>query len=245
MKWTMGGAIALSALIMMSANDISAQQVDEARNRGSLRQGPGVEAIMRMRDRLELTEDQLTALEAIRGQSVQDRNAGMAEMAEMRSRLAAGEIQRSEMMAFMEQRREASTGVAEQRRGSIDGVLNDSQRESLQAARGQAVRRGQMRARRGAPGMRSRGNGGGVGPQMRDSRGGRPGMSGRGDWRSGRRSMRSRGFGRGGADILRGARNFRGGRGFRGERAFRRPGRGGPPGEAPGVPLRPSGGEES
>lgn len=236
MKWTMGGAIALSALIMMSANDISAQQADEARDRGSLRRGPGVEAIMRMRDGLELTDDQLTALEAIRSQSVQDRNAGMAEMAEMRSQLAAGEIQRSEMMAFMEQRREASAGVADQRRGSIDGILDDSQRESLRA-RGQAVRRGQMRARRGAQGMRSRGNAHGARAGMRGARGGRPGMSGRGNLRSGRQSMHGRGFGRGEVDDVRGRRGLRGGRGFRG------PGRGGPPpGEAPGIPLNRDGG---
>jgi len=208
MKWTTGGAIALGALIAMGANDISAQQANQARNRGAFRQRSGVEAIMQMRDRLELTEGQLTALEALRSESIQGRNAAMAELAELRSQLAAGQIQRSEMMAFMEHRREASAGVAVQRRADIDGILDDTQREALQT-RAQAGRRGQANARRGRSGMRGRPNARGARTGMRGARGGRPGMSGRG--------------------------SMRGGRGFRGQ------GRGGPPGEAPGVPQDPGG----
>ena len=236
MKWTTGGVIALSALITIGVNDISAQQGDEASREGRSRRGPGVEAIMRMQDELELTSDQLTDMDAIRSESVQRRHAAMAEMAEMRSQLAAGQIRRSDMMAFMEQRQEASAGVAEQQRGSIEGILTDSQRESLRAVatRGRSVRRSQARAGR-APGMRSRGNARRGAAGMRSSgRGlsGRPGVSGRGDARGGRASMRGRRLDRGRVADFRGARGFRGAAraGSRGQAWRFRRGPGGQPG---------------
>jgi LTXXQ motif family protein len=194
MKWTTGGIIALSALITIGANDILAQQESADRRRAAVRHGPSVEAIMRMRDQLELTEDQLAALEAIRGESIQRRIAVAAEMAEMRSQLSAGQIERSELMAFMERRREASAGAADRQREQIDGILSEGQRASLQdtGARRRAVTRGRMSARRGSPGVRGRHN----------ARGARP-------------SMRGRRFDRGGVGSFRGAR---GPRAFRGAR---------------------------
>jgi len=194
MKWTRGGVIALSALITIGANGILAQQEHADRRRGGVRHGPSVEAIMRMRDRLGLTEDQLAAFEAIRGESIQRRIAVAAEMAEMRSQLSAGQIERSELMAFMERRREASAGAAERQRERIDGILSDDQRESLQdtGARRRAVTRGRMSARRGSPGVSG----------LRNARGARP-------------SMRGRRFGRGGVGRFRGVR---GPRAFRGAR---------------------------
>jgi len=91
-----------------------------------------VESIMRARERLELTEQQIQQLDALRRESVQRRNAEMAQIAELRSQLEAGQARRSDLMAAMEDQQEARQATAEQRRASIDAVLTEAQRETLQ-----------------------------------------------------------------------------------------------------------------
>ena len=190
MKRTKGAVVVLSALVAISATDIAGQHDVEDRRR--FRGAQGVEAVMQMRDRLELTEDQIASLEAIRQESVQRRNAEAAEVAEIRSQFAAGQIERRDVMAFMEDPRESSEGVSEQQRERIDAILTEAQIESLQEARGRtrAFTRGRLGAgrggrsglRRGRPGMgggRSGFRGG-----RSEFRGDRPGMGG------GRRGMR-------------------------------------------------------
>jgi hypothetical protein len=99
---------------------------------------------------------------------VQERTAEMVEMQELRSQLDAGQIQRSQMMAFMEERQAARQGVAEQRRARIEAVLTESQLEMVQDMR---RRDGRMGIRRGGrpgtdgPGSAARGRAGVRGPQ--------------------------------------------------------------------------------
>lgn len=151
----MGGIVALSALSILGTTDVAAQNV---------------EAIMRAQERLELTEDQLASLDAIRQQAVQERTAAMAEREEMRSRLDAGLVERSEVMALAERQRDARQATAEQRRERIDAVLTDSQREQLQEMRSR-----QNRMARGArPGPRPGVGRPGLAPR------GRPGVAPRG-----------------------------------------------------------------
>lgn len=145
MRKLIGGLIALSVLAVSSATQVSAQNI---------------ESIMRAQERLELTEDQLEGLEALRRQVVQERTAEMAEREELRSRLEAGQIQRSELMAFMEERREARQNLAEERRERIEAVLTEDQLESLQQ-----VRRGSRMGVR--PGGRSGMDGPGFAPRGR------------------------------------------------------------------------------
>ncbi len=150
-KW-IGGFVALSALLLLSASGVSAQSI---------------ESIMRAQERLELTDEQLELLDGLRRESVQERTAEMAEMAELRSQLEAGQIQRSELMAFMEERREVRQTMAEERRGRLEGVLTEDQLESLQQLR----RRGRMGVRLGGrsgmdgPGFAPRGRVGLRGPE--------------------------------------------------------------------------------
>lgn len=169
MKRTTGVTIVLGALAAAGAMDIAAQDAAEVRRPTG--RGPAVEAIMQMRDRLELTEAQLADLDAIRREEVQRRSAAWAEMAEMRSRLAAGQIRRSEMMAFLEDRRDADVGLAEARRERIDAILTEDQRASLTEMRGRAraFARGRLDARRGRRG--------GIGLAPRGFRGGRGGFA--------------------------------------------------------------------
>ena len=143
-KW-IGGLIALSAMVVIGATEIAAQNI---------------ESIMRAQERLELTEDQLEDLDALRRQAVQERTAEMAEREELRSQLEAGLIQRSELMAFMEERREARQAVAEERRSQLETLLTEDQLESLQQVR----RRSRMGVR---PGGRSGLDGPGFAPRGR------------------------------------------------------------------------------
>jgi hypothetical protein len=178
MKRTMKGWVVLAALASVGASDIAAQDAPEQQQR--LRAGPRVEAIMQMRERLELTEQQIADLEVIRRETVQERSAQRAEMDEMRSQLAAGQIRRSEMMAFMEDRRDAARGATDQRRARIEGVLTEAQLEQVQElrtrarafARGRASVRGSDRPGfRGRPGVRSGDRRGRFGPARMGPRG--------------------------------------------------------------------------
>lgn len=170
MKRMTGAVIALSALVAISAADIAAQ--DEVEARRAARGMPGVEAIMGMRERLVLTEDQIADLDAIRRESVQRRNADTAELAEIRSQFAAGQIERSEVMAFMEGRRDANQGAEERQHERLDAVLTEAQVESLHEVR---------RRTRGVAGGRNgvrRGNRDGFRGGRSAVGGGRPGMGG-------------------------------------------------------------------
>ena len=147
-----GGLVALSALCLMSATAVTAQSI---------------ESIMRAQDRLELTEDQIESLEALRREAVQERTTEMAEREELRSQLEAGQIQRSELMAFMEERREVRQTSAAERRSRIEALLTEDQIESLQQVRRRSragVRPG-GRSGMDGPGFAPRGRAGLRGPQ--------------------------------------------------------------------------------
>lgn len=127
-------------------------------------EGQGVEAIMRARERLELTDQQVQQLDAIRRDAVSQRTAEQAQIAELRSQLAAGQIRRSDLMAAMEDQQDAREGRAEQRQARIDAVLTETQRESVQQMRRRADRqRPGVRGQRPAPGRGAPG----VGPRRR------------------------------------------------------------------------------
>lgn len=151
MRKVTGGIIALGALAVMGATKVSAQNV---------------ESIMRARERLELTDDQIESLDALRREVVQERTTEMAELAEMRSQLEAGQIQRSDLMAFMEDRREDRQGAVEQNRERVEAILTEDQLETLQQMR-------QRQRRMGArPGGRSGMDGPGFAPRGRAGVGG-------------------------------------------------------------------------
>jgi hypothetical protein len=173
-KWS-GGLVALGALLVLGATDTAAQNI---------------ESIMRARERLELTEDQLESLDALRREAVQQRTAEMAERQELSSRLEAGQIQRSEVMAFMEERRDQRQAQAEVRRQRLESVLSAEQLESIQQMRRQ---RGRMGAR---PGGRSGTDGPGFAPRERAGIRGPQGLR-RGPPRAAQRGFAPRGpFGR-------------------------------------------------
>lgn len=183
-----GLALAVSVLTLISAANISAQSETESeRSRRGMRRSANAETVMSMREHLALTEDQIAQLDAIRADGVQLQNATRAELAEMRSQLQAGQIRRSEMMAFMENRRDAVMATAGDLEARIQGVLTETQLGSLEETR--AGRQAGARGRAGARGGRS---------GARGARGGRSGVRGARGWRGARGARGARG-GRGGA----------------------------------------------
>ena len=198
MRRVTGGLLALTALVAVGVNDISGQQ--QGRRRGAeTRPSQGVEAIMQMRERLALTDEQIASLDAVRGEAVQRRSSNAAEMAELRSQLSAGQIQRSDMLAFMEGQREASVGVTEAQRTRLESILSEEQQASMQKLRTRAhsFARGRASARR-------------------DGRAG----GGRGRARA-RQAARAGRAARGGQRVRAGVRNGPSRPGFRGGRARR------------------------
>ena len=142
-------ALALGVFVLIGAADAAGQEAPPERpGRGP--RGPDVESILSMRERLELTEEQVTALDALRAQDVQRRSAERAEVEEMRSRLRAGLIPRSELVAFLEERSGSREQVAEERQERIDGILGPDQRAMLDQVRAErrAFERGRRAGRR-------------------------------------------------------------------------------------------------
>lgn len=132
--------------------------------------GPGVEGILRMRDRLELTEAQIQQLDQIRQEAVARRNAHRSQMEELRSRAMAGESDAAELREQMQAQREGAEGIRQAERERVEAILTEAQRDELQQIRdrAQAFMMGRRSAMRGGrPAMR------GPRPGMRGGRGSR------------------------------------------------------------------------
>jgi Spy/CpxP family protein refolding chaperone len=124
----------------------------------------GVEGIMRARETLALTEDQISQLDAIRREVVAQRSAEQAEIAELRSQLAAGQIRQSELMAAQEDRADAAQARGEDVRARVDAVLTEEQRAQVELLRSRGQRVGARRPGFAPGGRGGVGRGGGVGP---------------------------------------------------------------------------------
>lgn len=172
-KTTMGGALILAVMLAGAGTELPAQQERAPGVRGEARMermdrvgriardggAPGVEGILRMRDRLALTDDQVARLEALRSERVRERAEVASERADLRSRLRAGTLDRAEARERMSAMAEARRGSAEQARAEVEALLTEDQRATVQQLQAQrrafeAGRRSGMReqARGGRPG---------------------------------------------------------------------------------------------
>lgn len=170
MKRTMGCAALLAAVVTVAPLHLDAQQGPGGRRGMAMGpRGAGVEMIMRQRERLQLTEDQVERLDAIRREAVQRRAAHQTQMAELRSRVAAGEMEPGELREQAQAMRQGAEEIQRQQRERIEAVLTDAQKETLQewGARARAFQMGRQSALRG--GGRG-GMGPGMGPGMRPGR---------------------------------------------------------------------------
>ena len=171
-RWWAGAAITTLTL----APGLMAQRAPRARPPGSgLSQG-SVEEVMRLRERLGLTDAQMQSLDQIRRELVEQRAARQARVAELRSRALAGEAEPSEVREALRQGREAMSAQRGGDRERVLGVLDQAQRDSLNqmSERARAFRMG----RRSAFGDRGRAAPGGRGRAAPGARGRRWGPSG-------------------------------------------------------------------
>ncbi len=190
MKRTVGGAVLLAAVMALTPLQMDAQ-TGPGDQRGMMAgpRGAGVEMILRQKERLGLTEDQVKQLDQIRQEAVQRRTAHQAEMAELVSKVRAGQMEASALREQMQARREGAVDIREQQRERVETVLNDAQKEKLQDWGGlaRAFQMGRQSAMRGGQAFRGRapqgGLRGGFAPGMRQRRG--PGPMGRPGFRRG------------------------------------------------------------
>ena len=139
------------------------------------------DAIIRLQDRLDLSEDQIERVKAAQGAEREVRDALRLETRAMRDRLRDEEITRAEFREEMESRRSTEMDGTRAYRETLEGILTDEQRSQLrdvrrQANRGrQGVRGGRSESPRArARGQRSRGSQAQRGGRdMRPQRGGR------------------------------------------------------------------------
>jgi len=163
MKGMMGGAVLMTAVMAFAPLHIEAQMGARGQ-RGSMgRRGePGVEHIMRLRERLELTEDQIGQLDAIRSEIVQHRTTQLADMTEFRSQMMAGQLEADEAEGQREARRAAGEAFSEDMKSRVESILTDAQQEEIGdlVGRARAFERGRASVQRGGQqGYRSgRGN---------------------------------------------------------------------------------------
>ena len=235
MKRTVSGAAILAAVLALTPLQTSAQgrlgRMGAGRGmgmgmmaaRGDSLRGPGVEGVLRLKEQLALTADQVKRLDAIREDVVKQRTAHMAQMEELRSKLRAGEIKPEDLRNTMQAQRDATAQVRKQQLDRVRAVLNDTQKQKLEdlQARARAFQMGRRSAMRGGrQGMMGGGRGG-----MWGGRGFMPGRQ-PGMWRRG-------GFGQGMGPAMgqRQAPGMMGGRPF----LRRGPGRAAPPDTVPPV----------
>ena len=159
----------LAALTMLAPLQMEGQQRGQRGRRGpaDAMRAQGVEAIMRLREQLELNEGQIQQLDQIRQEAVQRRAAHQAEMEELHSQARAGQMEREALREAVEARQEVAEAIREQQRERIDAILSDAQREELEGMRGRA--RAFERGRRSA--MRRGGSGAWGGQAFRGQRG--------------------------------------------------------------------------
>jgi Spy/CpxP family protein refolding chaperone len=156
-KTTMGLAVILAVILAGTGAELRAQQrspgaraearVDRVERMTPRAGAPGVEGVLRMRDRLKLTDDQIARFDALRGERVRERTAVSSEMAELRSQLRAGTLDRAEARERMREVADARRASAAEARAEVESLLTEDQRATLQSQRRafEAGRRSAMR----------------------------------------------------------------------------------------------------
>lgn len=151
--------IASNAMVIAIAVVLPFSAANAQRRQGAAREGmrpAGVENLLRMRKRLELTDGQLSQLEELRVAALERRKTRMAEMMDLQSRRRAGDLEREEWRDVMAERREANRMQGARQREQITAILTDEQRDRITSLRSRragsrrGARAGRFRNDRGA-----------------------------------------------------------------------------------------------
>ena len=160
MKRIASNAVAIAIAVVLPLSAANAQRGQTGIREGM--RGAEVEDLLRMRERLELTDEQLRQLEELRVAALERRKTRMAEMMDLQSRRRAGDLEQEERRDLMTERREGYREAARQQRERVAAILTDDQRERLATFRAQrasgrrSIRGARMRGR-AAGGFRGRG----------------------------------------------------------------------------------------
>lgn len=156
-------AVATPVLAQQPPQPRQGQQVQERRQavvravQERREAGPGPELILRLREQLNLTEAQVSRLEALRQESVNRQRDRMAEMLDLRSRVQAGQVTREQMQERIRARAEAAQAEGQAPGERVRAVLTDQQRLQLAELQVQQLRRQVQMQQRGRPGIRGGG----------------------------------------------------------------------------------------
>lgn len=140
----------VAALVLVAATAIGAQNV-EGQRRGNMGMRAGstgpapVEHALRRADALDLTEDQVTRLEALRVGVLAERAANAARLMELASEVRAGIVERGAIREEIGALREAGATTRENLRDQLGEILTSDQQEELR----RATRRAAWQNRRG------------------------------------------------------------------------------------------------
>ncbi len=94
-------------LMALSVAPVQAQEHGRDHGRDSvMRQRVSPETVLRMRKDLELSNDQITSLQALRQEGVEARKRQMSELMDLRSRMMAGDLPREDFQKEMHTRME-------------------------------------------------------------------------------------------------------------------------------------------
>ena len=157
-QWTSAATLLLVLSVPALAQQPQTPDQPKAPGPGMMHEGmhPGmlnVEAALRMKEQLKLSDAQTAQLDAIRKEMVAERQAHAQTMIDVESRLAAGLIKREDVRKQFEGKADAMRQTFQQRQDRVAKILTQEQQEQVQ----RMSRRMMMRS------MRSRGFEGGRG----------------------------------------------------------------------------------
>lgn len=131
------------------------------------------EALLGMRARLGLSQDQIDRLSALRREALEERKARISALMDLRSEFRAGEINHDQFAARLSELREAVRARASERAGTLRDVLTAEQRQTLVELRRERLQRERFRwpgrFERWRPGPGPRGGRPWPGPGLRRS----------------------------------------------------------------------------
>jgi hypothetical protein len=94
------------------------------------------ERALRVREDLELSDDQVARIDALRQEELERLAAGEREMRDRTSRMRAGLLDEDSLGAYLRQHRDAQEDAQDQARGRLEEILTEEQREELREWRG-------------------------------------------------------------------------------------------------------------
>ena len=142
----------LLAALLVTAGQADAQQ-RQRQGRARMGQNLSAEALLRSHERLELSSEQIQALEAMQEEEIQQRRQAEDRLRELRSQLRAGEITREQIREQLAGAGEGGRQARQARAEQVRDVLTEKQLAQLSRARRGAARAG-GRAGSGARNLR-------------------------------------------------------------------------------------------